>query len=561
MTTATRTALSPDHDLDVPEWWRQAAVYQIYPRSFADLNGDGLGDIPGITSRVPYLAELGIDAVWLSPFYPSELADGGYDVADYRNVDPRLGTLEDFDELVAALHAEGIRVVVDIVPNHTSDQHEWFQEALVAGRGSAARDRYIFREGTGPDGAEPPTDWDSLFGGSAWERVADGQWYLHHFAVEQPDLNWSNREVRDDFVRTLRFWSDRGVDGFRIDVAHMLTKDLTEPLPSQAELDALPRDGQHPTVDRDDVHEVYAEWRAVFDSYDPPRTAIAEAWVNPARVPLYASAESLGQAFNFDLLEADFDATQFRRIVADNLALATESGSSTTWVLSNHDVVRHATRYGLPHPDRDPDGRPARKHGNEWLLSGGTQPELDRAEGLRRARAAALFVLGLPGSAYLYQGEELGLHEVVELDDDDRQDPTYFRSPGLDLGRDGCRVPLPWTMAGTSFGFGADGAHLPQPAWFAAHSVQAQDGDPHSTLTLYRRALALRHELQSAEALTWVETGRPDVLWFTRPNGWSVVTNFGTEPFELDSADVVLASADAPLGIVPGETTVWLFAR
>ena len=555
-------AASPEHDLEVPEWWRQAAVYQIYPRSFADRNGDGLGDIPGITSRVPYLAELGIDAVWLSPFYPSELADGGYDVADYRNVDPRLGTLEDFDELVAALHAEGIRVVVDIVPNHTSDQHEWFQEALVAGRGSAARDRYIFREGTGPDGVEPPTDWDSLFGGSAWERVADGQWYLHHFAVEQPDLNWSNRAVRDDFVQTLRFWSDRGVDGFRIDVAHMLTKDLTEPLPSQAELDAWPRDGLHPTVDRDDVHEVYAEWRAVFDSYDPPRTAVAEAWVDPSRVPLYASAESLGQAFNFELLQADFDAAQFRRIVADNLALAAQSGSSTTWVLSNHDVVRHATRYGLPHPDRDADGRPARKHGAEWLLSGGAQPALDRVRGLRRARAAALLVLGLPGSAYLYQGEELGLHEVVELADEDRQDPTFFRSPGLDIGRDGCRVPLPWAREGSSFGFGSDGAHLPQPAWFGAASVEAQEGDDDSTLTLYRRALALRHELQSGEELTWVETGREDVLWFTRPNGWSVVTNFGTDPFELDSsADAVLASTNAPGRVLPGESTIWLGAR
>ena len=274
--------------------------------------------------------------------------------------------------------------------------------------GSAARDRYIFREGRGPDGAEPPTDWESLFGGSAWERVADGQWYLHYFAVEQPDLNWAHREVRDDFVRTLRFWSDRGVDGFRIDVAHMLTKDLTEPLPSQAELDALPRDGQHPTVDRDDVHEVYAEWRAVFDSYDPPRTAVAEAWVDPSRVPLYASAESLGQAFNFDLLEADFDADQFRRIVTANLELAASSGSSTTWVLSNHDVVRHATRYGLPHPARDADGRPARKHGNEWLLSGGRQPALDRAGGLRRARAATLFVLGLPGLGVPVPGRGAG---------------------------------------------------------------------------------------------------------------------------------------------------------
>ncbi|MET0829186.1 MAG: alpha-amylase family glycosyl hydrolase [Microbacterium sp.] len=542
-------------------WWRQAVVYQVYPRSFADADGDGIGDIAGITSRVPYLAQLGIDAVWLSPFYPSALADGGYDVADYRDVDPRLGTLGDFDEMIAALHAEGIRVVVDIVPNHTSDLHDWFQEALLAAPGSPARDRYIFRDGRGVGGSEPPTDWVSAFGGPAWDRAADGQWYLHNFAVEQPDLNWANPEVRDDFVRTLRFWSDRGVDGFRIDVAHMLTKDMSEPLPSRAELDALPRDGTHPLIDRDDVHEVYAQWREVFNSYDPPRTAVAEAWVDRARIPLYARAESLGQAFNFDLLEADFDAAQFRQIVTANLELAASSGSSTTWVLSNHDVVRHATRYGLPHPQRGADGRPALKHGNEWLLSRGTQPALDRAGGLRRARAAILFVLALPGSAYLYQGEELGLHEVVELDDVDRQDPTFFRSPGIDLGRDGCRVPLPWTRDGSSFGFGDDGAHLPQPEWFGDGSVEAQEGEHDSTLTLYRRALALRHELQSSERLTWVDTGRDDVLRFVRPNGWEVVSNFGTEPFELDSADVVLASTDAPLGVVPGESTVWLYSR
>jgi alpha-glucosidase len=556
--TTTLTAPVPAFNVDDATWWRQAAVYQIYPRSFADLDGDGLGDIPGITSRVPYLKELGIDAVWLSPFYPSELADGGYDVADYRNVDPRLGTLEDFDEMLAALHAAGIRVVVDIVPNHSSDQHEWFQEALAAGRGSAARDRYIFREGKGPDGSEPPTDWTSLFGGPAWERVEDGQWYLHNFAVEQPDFNWANPEVRDDFVRTLRFWSDRGVDGFRIDVAHFLTKDLSEPLLSQADLDALPKDGTHPMVDRDDVHEVYAQWREVFDSYDPPRTAVAEAWVDPSRVPLYASAAGLGQAFNFDLLEADFDAAQFQRIVTANLTLAARSGSSTTWVLSNHDVVRHATRYGLPHPKRDESGRPALKHGTEWLLSGGTQPELDRARGLRRARAAALFLLGLPGSAYLYQGEELGLHEVADIPDTERQDPTFFRSPGLDIGRDGCRVPLPWTASGASFGFGADGAHLSQPDWFAAHAVSEQDGDRESTLTLYRRALALRRELQSGEQLVWVETGRADVLRFTRPNGWTVVTNFGTESFDLDDAEILLASADTRVGVVAGESTVWM---
>lgn len=562
MSTPTETVF--DRTGEAAPWWRQAAVYQIYPRSFADSNGDGLGDIPGITSRADYLAELGIDAVWLSPFYPSALADGGYDVADYRNVDPRLGTLDDFDAMVTALHARGIHVVVDIVPNHTSDQHAWFQEALAAGRGSAARERYIFREGTGENGDQPPADWVSVFGGPSWERVEDGQWYFHHFATEQPDLNWRHPEVRADFVKTLRFWSDRGVDGFRIDVAHMLTKDLSDPLPSQAELDALPQDGNHPIIDRDDVHEVYAEWREVFNSYDPPRTAVAEAWVHPSRVPLYASPKSLGQAFNFDLLEADFDAEEFRRIVTDNLAISATSGSSTTWVFSNHDVVRHATRYGLPRTERGSDGRPLHKHGSQWLLSGGTDPVVDTAGGLRRARAASLFLLALPGSAYLYQGEELGLPEVADIPAADRQDPTFFRTQGAEIGRDGCRVPLPWTESGPSFGFGESGAHLPQPAWFAEYAVSRESADPHSTLSLYRRALALRHELQTAEELEWLETGRADVLEFVRPNGWRVITNFGTEPYPLGPDTVALTSSDpvdTALTEVPAETTVWFAAR
>lgn len=542
---------------DPATWWRQAAVYQIYPRSFADANGDGLGDIPGIVSRVDYLDDLGIDAVWLSPFYPSALADGGYDVADYRDVDPRLGTLEDFDAMVAALHARGIRVVVDIVPNHTSDLHEWFQEALAAGRGSAARDRYIFREGSGENGELPPTDWVSVFGGPAWERVEDGQWYFHNFATEQPDLNWDNPEVREDFLTTLRFWSDRGVDGFRIDVAHMLTKDLTEPLPSRSELELIPQDGKHPLIDRDDVHEIYAEWRRVFDEYDPPRTAVAEAWVStPERRAKYASAEGLGQAFNFDLLVADFDAGQFRSIIAENLAQSQMSGSSTTWVLSNHDVTRHATRYGLPALN----GRPV-KQGTEWVAAGGPEDRLDRERGRGRARAATLLLLGLPGSTYLYQGEELGLHEVAEIAPQERQDPAFFRGGEFDgLGRDGCRVPLPWTATGSSFGFGSGDAHLPQPAWFAEYAVDAEAADPASTLSLYREALSLRHRLQTDERLEWIPTGRDDVLRFERPNGWQIVANFGTEPFEIgaDVEGIALSSGTVDGRSVPGETTVWI---
>ncbi|GAA0605048.1 glycoside hydrolase family 13 protein [Kribbella sandramycini] len=534
-----------------PDWWRQAVVYQIYPRSFADSDGDGIGDLPGIISRVPYLAELGIDAVWLSPFYPSALADGGYDVDDYRNVDPRLGTLDDFDRLVEALHAANIQLIVDIVPNHTSDRHVWFQEALAAEPGSPARERYIFRDG---EGDQPPADWDSVFGGSAWARTDDGQWYLHLFAAEQPDLNWEHPEVRADFLTTLRFWSDRGVDGFRVDVAHALVKDLTEPFKSKSE---LPRqsesNGVHPLWDRDGVHEIYREWRAVLNEYDPPRSAVAEAFVPAARRARYASAEGLGQAFNFDLLQADWDYAKFRQVIEANLALADQNGSSSTWVFSNHDVVRHATRYGLP---KDPSG--LWQDGKAWLLSNGTEPTVDVELGLRRARAAVLLMLALPGSAYLYQGEELGLQEVGELPAANLQDPAYFRSKGAEKGRDGCRVPIPWTVGGLSFGFGSGGSHLLQPKWFGAYSVEAQESDAESTLSLYRKALAVRRGLQTANSLTWNDTS-DGVLHFTRPGGWQSVTNFGQAPIELpDDAAVVLSSGPLEGAKLPSDTTAWL---
>jgi alpha-glucosidase len=337
----------------------------------------------------------------------------------------------------------------------------------------------------------------------------------------------------------------------------MLTKDLSEPLPSKAVLDVLPVDGTHPLLDRDDVHDVYAEWRAVLDAYVPPRTAVAEAWVAPSRVPLYASSTSLGQAFNFDLLESDFDAGQFRRVVENNLALAARSGSSSTWVLSNHDVVRHATRYGLPAPGRTPEGRPATRHGREWLLRGGGD-DLDVSGGLRRARAATLFLLGLPGSAYLYQGEELGLHEVADIPESLRQDPVYDRSRGFDVGRDGCRVPLPWSSAGPSFGFGTGPAHLPQPEWMAGYAVGEQEDDPGSTLNLYRQALRLRRELLDGEDLEWRETGRPDVLRFARHPGWEVMTNFGATDIPLNGGEVLLSSAPMRHDVVPAETTVWI---
>jgi len=565
-TTATLATLSDSNLAADPNWWRQASVYQIYPRSFSDSNGDGLGDIKGITAKVPYLKELGIDAVWLSPFYPSALADGGYDVDDYRNVDPKLGTLEDFAEMSAALHEAGIKLIADIVPNHSSDRHEWFQEALAAPKGSAARDRYIFRDGLGENGELPPSDWDSVFGGPAWERITEpdgtpGQWYMHIFAKEQPDLNWSNREIRDDFLKTLRFWSDRGVDGFRVDVAHALTKDLTEPLISKVELsaantgtDGFP-DGSHPFWDRDEVHEIYAEWREVFNEYNPPRTAVAEAWVHATRRARYASPQGLGQAFNFDLLQADFDAEEFQEIITRNLAEATATGASSTWVFSNHDVVRHATRYGLP---KGGGVHAKGQDGKGWLLAGAPAEELDVELGLRRARAASLLMLALPGSAYLYQGEELGLQEVTEIPDSERQDPSFFRNKGVEIGRDGCRVPLPWAADGTSYGFGNGNAHLPQPEWFSRYAVEVQAGVEGSTLELYRKALKLRRELQTAEELEWVETGNPEVLHFSRHGGWQSVTNFGTEPVELPAGEVLLSSAPLEAGKLPGATTVWM---
>lgn len=567
--TVTQTATSPFRiPADDPDWWRQAVVYQIYPRSFADGNGDGVGDLAGIISRIGYLRRLGVDAVWLSPFYPSELADGGYDVADYRDVDPRIGTLDQFDQMSRALHGAGIRLIVDIVPNHSSDQHRWFQEALAAPKGSPARDRYIFRDGLGAHGEKPPSDWQSSFGGPAWTRVPDGQWYLHTFAVQQPDFNWDNPDVHADFLKTLRFWADRGVDGFRVDVANALAKKLPNPLPSAAEMAAMPFDGTHPTVDRDEVQDIYAEWRAVFNEYDPPRTAVAEAWLDdPARRARYARPESLGQAFNFDLLTADFDADQFRSVVTANLDQAALTGSSSTWVLSNHDVTRHATRYGLPALD----GRRT-KQGVEWMLAGAPADQLDAELGLRRARAATMFILALPGSAYLYQGEELGLGEVTDIPDDRRQDPTFFRAAPDHatydgLGRDGARVPLPWTASGPSFGFGPDdakaGAHLPQPDWFGRFSVQSEQGDADSTLSMYRRALAVRGDMEGDESLTWDESlSSGTVLAFDRPGGWLCVTNFGSEPAELPAGELLASSGpltgDDKERRLPGATTAWL---
>jgi alpha-glucosidase len=544
-TVASHTFLAGPAD-----WWRTAVVYQVYPRSFADANGDGIGDLKGIISRADYLKNLAVDAVWMSPFYPSELADGGYDVANYRDVDPKIGTLEEFDQLIHEFHERNIRVIVDIVPNHTSDQHPWFQEALAAEPGSPARERYIFRDGRGEHGELPPSDLASHFSPLAWTRVPDGQWYLHLFAKEQPDLNWDLPEIREDFLKTLRFWSDRGVDGFRVDVAHALVKNL-DPLPSRSgyTVDLIPEDGTDPLFDRDDLQEIYREWRAVFNEYDPPRIAVAESWVPHSRKFLYASADSLGQVFNFDLVASEWGAEDYQKIVDQNVEFERESGSSSTWVLSNHDIIRHATRLAFP---RGLDQ-------SAWYEANRFNPDVDVELGLRRALAGTLHILGLPGSTYIYQGEELGLPEVLDIPDEDMQDPTWERYGHKSKSRDGCRVPIPWTRSGSSFGFGPNGSHLPQPQWFGDYSVEAQEGIPGSALELYREAIALRNTLLGDNSFRWIHTD-DSVLHYERNNGWQVITNFGDTPVDMPVGEVLICSAEHDGTMLPGNATAWLRA-
>ncbi|GIJ24357.1 alpha-glucosidase [Micromonospora lutea] len=526
-------------------------IYQIYPRSFADSGGDGIGDLPGITARLDHLAELGADAVWLSPFYPSPQADAGYDVADYRDVEPLFGTLADADDLIAKAHANGLRVIVDLVPNHTSSAHAWFQAALAAGPGSAERERYIFREGRGPDGAEPPNDWQSVFGGPAWTRLPDGQWYLHLFDTAQPDLNWDNPEVRAEFLDVLRFWLDRGVDGFRVDVAHGLIKqaDLADWQEPQEILSGQEADKPRPPMwDQDGVHEIYREWRRLLDGYPGERILVAEAWVEPAeRLARYVRPDEMHQAFNFEYLLASWTAPAQYAVITRSLEATDAVGAPTTWVLSNHDVVRHATRLGLPVGTPRPNG----------IGIGDEQP--DAATGLRRARAATLLMLALPGSAYLYQGEELGLPEHTTLPDEARQDPTWERSGHTKRGRDGCRVPIPWEADAPSYGFGpTDASWLPQPPIWAEYALDRQRGVPGSTYELYREALRLRRAYGLGRGtLEWLSSG-DEVLTF-RNGDLVVLTNFGPTAVPPPAGELLHTSTPLPEdGSVPTDTTIWL---
>ncbi|MFV2171862.1 glycoside hydrolase family 13 protein [Actinomadura sp. LOL_016] len=522
----------------MPEaWWRDAVIYQVYPRSFADGNGDGVGDIAGLRARLPYLADLGVDALWLNPWYPSPMADGGYDVADYRDVAEVFGTLADAEAFIAEAHAAGLRIILDVVPNHASDRTAWFQEALAAGPGSPERERFWFRPGRGDGGGEPPNDWRSIFGGPAWTRVPDGEWYLHLFAPEQPDFNWNSPDVVRDFHDVLRFWYDRGVDGVRIDSAALLVKDP----------DAAP-DGLDPYTDRDGVHEIYRGWRKITDGY-PGRMLVGEVWLpDQERFARYLRPDEMHTAFNFDFLNCAWEPRALREVIETTLATHGPIGAPPTWVLANHDVVRPVTRYGRADTSFDLQDR---------RLGAPT----DRALGVRRARAAALLALALPGSAYIYQGEELGLPEVENLPDDLRQDPIWHRSGRTDPGRDGCRVPLPWSGDAPPFGFGGD-PWLPQPPEWKALTAEAQASDPASMLTLYRTALALRRDLPRPGrtgdgALTWPPAPE-DVLAFTLETGLTCVVNLGESTFPLPDGEVLLSSVPLPDGELPPDTAVWL---
>lgn len=546
------------------EWWRDAVIYQIYPRSFADSDGDGVGDIPGIIEKLDYLADLGLDAVWISPFYPSPAYDAGYDVADYVNIDPQFGTMEDFEELLRRAHEVGIKVIIDLVPNHTSWSHPWFREALESEPGSRARSRYVFRYSP-----TPPNNWGSMFGGSAWSRVREltgkaedhDWWYLHMFSPEQPDLNWKNSEVQGFFIEVLRFWLDKGVDGFRVDVAHGLIKNPEYPDDSLGLRrwefpDANGPFSNQPYYDQDDVHDIYRVWRHFLERYTPHRILVGEVWVRPRqRASAYARQDEMHQVFNFDFLNCPFDERSYRQIITESIASDGAVDAPSTWVLSNHDQLRARTRMGYP-------TGATLEHG-----VGVTDPQPDWNIGLQRARAAALMMLSLPGSAYIFQGEELGLPDYTTMEDTLRRDPTWERSNHQVRGRDSSRVPLPWNAHDAHYGFTSGKPWLPQPPDWAGLSVQSQTNDPDSTLSLYRAALRMRREMNLGSGSVLWEITPPRVLGFR--NGlvhcWM---NTAVAPVELPKeAKILLASspdqqretAGEPLMLEPNRT-VWFLS-
>ncbi|WP_225830205.1 alpha-amylase family glycosyl hydrolase [Streptomyces sp. NK08204] len=528
-------------------WWRDTVIYQVYPRSFADGNGDGTGDLAGLRTRLPYLRDLGVDALWITPFYSSPMVDGGFDVADHRTIDPLFGDLTDAEALIDDAHALGLRVIVDLVPNHTSDQHPWFQRALREGPGSALRERYHFRPGRGTDGELPPNDWESVFGGPAWTRTTDpdgtpGDWYLHLFAPEMPDLDFDSPAVQDEFRSIIRFWLDRGADGLRIADAHGLVKAAGLPDLGRTAQAGLLGSEAVPYFDQDGVHEIHRAWRRILDGYPGERIAIAEAVTPDAdRLARYVRADELHHTQNFDYLSAPWEAEALRATIERTLTAHGAVGAVATWGLGNADVHRVVTRYG------------------------------DDAPGLRRARAAALLTLALPGAAYIYQGDELGLPEVLDLPEEALRDPQWERSGHTERGRDGCRVPLPWNGDAAPYGFGPDDAAptwLPQPEAWAKLSVAAQTEDPASMLTLYRAALQIRREEEGLGdgPLDW-RTGPQGTLVFGRGDGFVCTVNTGDRAAELPRpGELLLASSpfdvsDGERITLPADTAAWWRAQ
>jgi alpha-glucosidase len=535
-------------------WWRDAAIYQLYMRSFADGDGDGIGDLAGARAHLPYLAELGVDAIWLNPWYPSPMFDGGYDIADYRSIDPAFGTLADADAFIAEAHALGMRIIIDIVPNHGSIEHPWFAAALAAGPGSAERSRFWFRPGRGPGGELPPNNWQSMFGGPAWTRVTEpdgtpGEWYLHLFAPEQPDFNWDCPAVRAEFEDVLRFWFCRGIDGIRIDSAALLCKDpaLPDAVAGQAPGPA------HPYIDRDEVHEIYRSWRSLADAASG-RVLIGEIWLpDAARLNRYVSHDEMHTVFNFPYLSCPWDASALRRVIDQTLALGGPAGTPATWVLSNHDVDRIVSRLGRADTAFDLERR---RYFHDFPV--------DLELGTVRARAAALLTMALPGSVYIYQGEELGLWEVQDIPDDLRQDPMFDRTSGADPGRDGCRVPVPWSGTEPPFGFSPPGASrepwLPQPKEWRDLTVAAESANGESMLGLYRAALRIRRSEPAFRdtPLSW-QPGPDGVLAFDRSTGVRCIANLSAAAVGLPPhAAVLLASGQLTDGLLPPDTTVWL---
>jgi alpha-glucosidase len=543
------------------EWWRSAVIYQVYPRSFADSNGDGMGDLPGITSRLGSLASLGIDAVWLSPFMSSPQKDAGYDVSDYKDVDPLFGTLADFDDMVTRAHELGLRVLIDLVPNHTSDQHKWFQDALNEVEGSAERDFYHFKDGRGANGELPPNNWLSLFGGPAWTRTTNpdgsaGQWYLHLFDSSQPDLNWANPIVQEEFESILRFWLDRGVDGFRVDQPHAMAK--AAGLPDHPDVERagagfIEGEASPPMWFQEEVHPIFRKWRQILDSYPGDRAMCGEAYVLPLSfMAKWVRHDEFNQTFNFRFLNSNWDAKTLFENINESFEAFDGVGAPSTWVLNNHDVLRHASRFGgLKVKPTDSDG------------VGPGDPQPDRELGLRRARGATLMMLALPGSSYLYQGEELGLPEHTTLAPEFRQDPTYFRTNGKRVGRDGCRVPLPWEAGvGAANGFNSTGkAWLPQPEIYAAYSRDQQEGVTGSTLELYKHALKLRRELQLGEgSFEWAAEFVTESSLGFRNGDILVVHNFGHAPIELPAGEIIASSIEGMTNghALVADQTVWI---